>query len=65
MTPVAIGVIFLAYGFGLWGYCLVKDYDINIYQLFRSEWPPPKFQQVGKQLKPGSLTTTAAEIVPL
>lgn len=53
MTGVAIGVIFLSYGFGLWGYCLLKDYDVNLYQLFSSTWPPPKFESVGRVL-PGT-----------
>lgn len=50
MSAIAIGVVFLAYGMGLWGYCLVKDYDVNVYQLFRSQWPPEKFESIGRVL---------------
>lgn len=42
MTAVGIGVIFAGYTLGLWGYCLVKSYDVTFPQLFASTWPGAK-----------------------
>jgi len=67
MSGLGIGIIFIAYGFGLWGYCMLKDYDVNIYQLFDQEWPPPKLQKVAKKLgeNPSSTTPGGLSLQPL
>lgn len=62
MTAVGMGIIVLAYGFGLWGYCLVKDYDVNLYQLFDQTWPPTKQIVAGRKL---SDSTAPGNLVPV
>lgn len=39
VTAIAIGIIFAAYTIGLWGYCLVRGYDVPMKSLFASTWP--------------------------
>lgn len=40
MAAIGIGIIFLAYSAGLYGYCLIRGYDITLKQLFSKTWPP-------------------------
>lgn len=41
MTGIGIGIIVAAYSVGVWGYCLVKGYDISYFALWRTT--PPKW----------------------
>ena len=46
MIPVAFGFVWLGYSYGLYGYCLVKGYDVTLRQLMNpltlyTQWPPP------------------------
>jgi len=40
MAGIIIGVLFLAYTYGLYGYCLLRGYNVTPGQLFSSTWPP-------------------------
>jgi len=39
MIPVGVAVVFLAYTTGIWGYCLVRGYNVPFTALFKSTWP--------------------------
>lgn len=39
MTAIGMGVSFLAYSIGMWGYCLIRGYDVPFLDLFKSTWP--------------------------
>ena len=39
MVAVGLAVLWAGYAIGIWGYCLVKDYDVTFPQLFASTWP--------------------------
>ena len=34
-----MAVVFLAYTGGIWGFCLVRGYDVTLPALFRVTWP--------------------------
>lgn len=38
MVAIGIGLVFLAYAVGMWGYCLVRGYDVTFTQVFTSRW---------------------------
>ncbi len=40
---IAIGfiIIWTGYSAALWGYCLIRGYDITVKQLMSTTWPPP------------------------
>jgi hypothetical protein len=38
MTAIGMGLTFAAYTLGLWGYCLVKSYDVTFGALFKPTW---------------------------
>ena len=40
MAGIGIGLLYLSYSFGLWGYCLFKGYNVSFKQLFSTTWPP-------------------------
>jgi hypothetical protein len=40
MAGIGIALLYLSYSFGLYGYCLLRGYDITVKQLFSSTWPP-------------------------
>ncbi len=39
MIAVGVGVLFSAYTLGIWGYCLVKSYNVPFPALFHATWP--------------------------
>jgi len=39
MIPVGVGIVFLAYTAGMWGYCLVRGLNVKFTQLFAATWP--------------------------
>lgn len=39
MMAVAIGVAWAGYALGIWGYCLVRGYDVPFTGVFKSTWP--------------------------
>jgi hypothetical protein len=41
MTAIGVGVAFLGYAAGVWGYCLIRGYNVTGPQLFRLVWPGP------------------------
>lgn len=43
MTGIGIGIIVVFYSFGVYGYCLVKGYDVGYLDLWKTtptKWPP-------------------------
>lgn len=48
MAAIGIGLVFIAYTTGLYGYCLIRGYDITPKQLFSSSWPPGSDETKGK-----------------
>lgn len=39
MMAVAIGVAWAGYALGIWGYCLVRGYDVPFTGIFKPVWP--------------------------
>lgn len=39
MVPIGVAMVWGAYTVGLWGYCLVRGYDVTFMQLFKGQWP--------------------------
>lgn len=40
MAGLGIALVWLGYSFGLYGYCLLKGYNVTPKQLFSANWPP-------------------------
>jgi hypothetical protein len=41
MVPLAIGIVWGGYTLGLWGYCMVKNYNVKFKDLMSfTSWPP-------------------------
>ena len=41
MIPIGVAVVWLSYTTGVWGYCLVRGYNVQFRQLFSATWPGP------------------------
>ena len=39
MIPIGLGLAWAGYTLGIWGYCLVRDYNVPFTGLFRTTWP--------------------------
>lgn len=39
MVALGVGTMWAGYSIALWGYCLVRGYDVPFTALFRSTWP--------------------------
>lgn len=70
MAGLGMALAYLGYSFGLWGYCLVKGYNVTLKDLFGKTWPPGsaadknngngnsnKVPDPGTTPKPGKLPT--------
>jgi hypothetical protein len=42
MIPIGMGVTFLAYCGGMWGFCLLRGYNVTLADLFKTAWPGAK-----------------------
>jgi hypothetical protein len=60
MIPVGVGVVFLAYTTGIWGYCLIRGYNVKFTQLFGTAWPGAGKAQASGLVIPPSLTGPGA-----
>lgn len=40
MVAIAIGLGWVSYTGGLWGYCLLRGYNVTFRQLLSPTWPP-------------------------
>jgi hypothetical protein len=40
MAAVGVGVVWIAYFLGLWGYCMIRGYNVSPKQLVSTSWPP-------------------------
>lgn len=54
MAALGIGLVFLGYAGGLYGYCLFRGYNVTPKDLFSSSWPPG----AKADTKPAVATTT-------
>lgn len=50
MAGIGIGAVLLGYSLSLYGYILIRGYDIGFVELFHSKWPP---EIAANQLPPG------------
>jgi hypothetical protein len=57
MIAIGLGLAWAGYTIGMWGYCLVRDYNVTITDLFRATWPGPGGAAAG----PG---TVSSSVVP-
>lgn len=39
MVAIALGMVWGGYALGMWGYCLVRGYDVSFRDCFRAQWP--------------------------
>jgi hypothetical protein len=39
VVAIGMGLAFLAYATGIWGYCLVRGYDVSFPDVFADQWP--------------------------
>lgn len=39
MVAVGMALVWGGYTFGIWGYCLLKGYDVTFTEMFSSSWP--------------------------
>jgi hypothetical protein len=39
MVVIGMGLVFAGYWVTMWGYCLIRGYDVTFTQLARPQWP--------------------------
>ena len=39
MTAIGLGLAWAGYTVFMWGYCLVRDYNVTVPDLFKASWP--------------------------
>lgn len=39
MTGIGMGLMFGAYTLGIWGYCLIRGYNVPFTSMFGQTWP--------------------------
>lgn len=63
MPVIGIALVWAAYTAGLWGYCLVRGYNITLPQLLSSKWPP--VPPNSEPMQPPGNNTPQQPLVPL
>lgn len=48
MIPVGLGLVWAGYTIGVWGYCLIRGYNVTFMQLFAPVWPGAAKAAAGK-----------------
>ncbi len=38
MVAVGVGLVWAGYALSMWGYCLVRGYDVSFRDVFRTQW---------------------------
>ena len=69
MIALGMGLVWAGYGFGVWGYALIKGYDLGVADIWSptryydtSSWPPPK-APADQIIPKGSGRAPAASVV--
>jgi hypothetical protein len=39
MVAIGMGFVFFGYAVAMWGYCLVRGYNVTFADVFKNEWP--------------------------
>lgn len=47
MTGIGMGLMFGAYTLGIWGYCLVRGYNVPFTSMFGQTWPGAQVSMTG------------------
>lgn len=55
MVAIGMGLVFAGYAAGMWGYCLVRGYDVSFGNVFATAWPGVQVSQntPGQLVLPG------------
>lgn len=68
MNGIGIGFALVGYWVGLWGYCLLRGYDVGFFELVSTSKPPtswPPAQLPADIIWPGTGSTTNTPSTPL
>lgn len=52
MIPIGLGIVFLSYAAGIWGFCLIRGYNVPFMKLFSPQWPGGKTTAAKAPAKP-------------
>jgi hypothetical protein len=55
VVAIGMGLLFAGYAVAIWGYCLVRGYDVTFAQVFSPTWSPAATFQQGTK-SPGTQT---------
>lgn len=55
MPALAMGIGFLGYSIGLWGYCLDRGYNVTLWSLLSPRHPPTWASIRASQIPPGQV----------
>ena len=64
MVAVAFGLLWGGYSVGIWGFCLVRGYDVSFRDCFRMTWPGATTQAPSGGHKLGTITGHASTTNP-
>lgn len=51
MFALGLGVLYIGYSVGLYGYCVIRGYDISFVEMFVGPWPPTVGASTAPQFK--------------
>ena len=54
MIVIGMGLVFAGYWASLWGYCLIRGYDVTFTQMARPQWPGAAAEKTGASGKGGT-----------
>lgn len=63
MIPIGLALGWAGYAVGIWGYCLIRGYDVTFTDIFKTTWPggPNPANNPLLQDKSGAKSTSGAQ----
>lgn len=66
MVAIGMALVFAGYAVGIWGYTLVRGYDVSFGNVFAMAWPgvqvTPSGHKLGNITGPSTVTTNPGQL---
>ena len=65
MVPIGLALSWAGYTVGIWGYCLIRGYDVTFVQCFKGTWPGGTTSPLLKDSGAGSTAAAGGKTVTI
>lgn len=62
MVVIGMGLMFGSYAIGMYGYCLIRGYDVSFRDLFRGAWQGTQSQAPSAAVQQARTVTSSGQV---